>query len=540
MRSAKYIEALAGALGVGDVRRRLAFGTATVVVAAMVGSVTAAPSVPPVSPTVQLSADSTALLLAGTGASAWNPTHVQVIMDRYVNPTHPGSTIAPVAVTAPMETWPITGVFRILGYLLGDPSIGGPGGEFWPDEPLWKLSGLFDMTGDQSIAAGVVALEQATADNPSDHLVIYGYSLGAVVAVAEKRKLAEQYPDPATAPDIDFVLGGDVAVPNGGFGARFPGLYIPILDWSYVGAEPTNTPFDTTVITRQYDGFADFPLYPLNLVATLNAVLGLFYVHTWPFEVSLAPDATTTPYVVSSHGDSTYYLFETQDLPLFGPLRSLGVPEQLIDVVEPAFRVLVELGYDRSIPQWQPTPARLFPTTLDLGEVATDLVSAIGEGMENAGVLVGAPPSDARHGVPLSESHGEPSQFDASGLSEVEAKQTEQNQPSTDVAPVPSDPEATTEEGESVVEDDLVGDRSKSDPASSSENGTHTPRRPTPRPVVRPSLGAFEALRHFVKRRTHEPSPAAEGALADGPVPDQASLGETPTDPPADGDTDAE
>ena len=68
---------------------------------------------------------------------------------------------------------------------------------------------------------------------------------------------------------------------------------------------------------------------------------------------------------------------------MFGPLRTLGVPEPVIDVVEPFFRVIVELGYDRSIPPWEPTPARLIPT-LDPATVAADLVDAIGEGINNA------------------------------------------------------------------------------------------------------------------------------------------------------------
>jgi hypothetical protein len=51
----------------------------------------------------------------------------------------------------------------------------------------------------------------------------------------------------------------------------------------------------------------------------------------------------------------------------------------------------VELGYDRSIPPWEPTPARLIPT-LDPAKVTADLVSAIGEGFNNALTLVGAPP----------------------------------------------------------------------------------------------------------------------------------------------------
>jgi PE-PPE domain len=115
----------------------------------------------------------------------------------------------------------------------------------------------------------------------NDDLVIYGYSQGAMIAIREKRKLAEQYPAGTTAPDIDFVLSEDLNVPNGGLLARFPGFYIPILDISFNGAEPTDTPFDTVVITRQYDGLADFPLYPLNLVADLNALLGAIYVHLY-------------------------------------------------------------------------------------------------------------------------------------------------------------------------------------------------------------------------------------------------------------------
>ena len=68
---------------------------------------------------------------------------------------------------------------------------------------------------------------------------------------------------------------------------------------------------------------------------------------------------------------------------MFGPLRTLGVPESVIDVFEPFFRVIVELGYDRNIPLWEPTPARLIPR-LNLATVVANLVGAIGEGINNA------------------------------------------------------------------------------------------------------------------------------------------------------------
>ena len=228
-------------------------------------------------------------------------------------------------MTTPEELWPVTGLVRLVVLALGPPEHLRAWWRAWPDEPLWKLSGLFDLTFDQSVQAGVADLEAAMADHGNDHLVIYGYSQGAIIANVEKRKLAEQYPAGTEAPDIDFVLSGDPNLPNGGLPARFPGLYIPILDWSFNGPEPTDTQFDTVVITRQYDGFADFPLYPLNLIADLNAVLGIVYVHTYdvrrqpasPIRRSLPPTRapTATPATTSSR---------PQDLPLFGSAAHAG------------------------------------------------------------------------------------------------------------------------------------------------------------------------------------------------------------------------
>ena len=126
-------------------------------------------------------------------------------------------------------------------------------------------------------------------------------------------------------------------------------------------------------------------MYPLNVISLLNAVLGIAYVHTHLFDNSLAPDASTP--IKTEHGDTTYYFFPSEDLPLFAPLRALGVPERVIDVVEPFFREVVELGYDRSIEPWKPTPARLIPN-VDPAKVAGDLVDAIGEGIDNARALV--------------------------------------------------------------------------------------------------------------------------------------------------------
>jgi hypothetical protein len=382
---------LAVALGVRNVRHTATRMTVSVAVASLVVAAAVMPAPGSTgSPAVRLAASTPcvgtaqkpcALIMGGTSVPTPDNTYVEIVMNNYLIP-HAGQNVEPVKVTTPQEGWPLTGILRLSGLAVGSQSVWGPGGAGWPDEPWWKLSGLFDLTYEQSIQQGVADLESAMADSGNDHLVIYGYSQAAMIAIREKQRLAERYPTGTPAPDIDFVLSGDLNLPNGGILARFPSLYVPILAIWFNGPEPTDTQFDTVVITRQYDGLADFPLYPLNFIADLNAVLGVFYVHLNDLDVSLATDPSTSPPIVTQHGDTTYYFFETQDLPLFAPLRSLGVPEPLIDVVEPVFRWAVELGYDRSISPGQPTPARLIPRH-DPTAVVADLVDAIGEGIDN-------------------------------------------------------------------------------------------------------------------------------------------------------------
>ena len=126
--------------------------------------------------------------------------------------------------------------------------------------------------------AGAADLDDAIAEHPDEHLVIFGSSQGAGRCERGEAQARRAVPDRNRGPDIDFVLVSDPNLPNGGLASRFPGLYIPILDLSFNGPAPTDTQFDTVEIIRQYDGAADLPLYPLNLVADLNALLGFFYL----------------------------------------------------------------------------------------------------------------------------------------------------------------------------------------------------------------------------------------------------------------------
>ena len=106
---------------------------------------------------------------------------------------------------------------------------------------------------------------------------------------------------------LSFVLAGDPNNPDGGLLERFTGFYIPFLDVHFNGATPPNSPYPTAIYTAQYDGIADAPQYPLNVVSDLNAFLGYFFVHSnYPFltpnQVASAVPLPTSPgYTGNTH-----------------------------------------------------------------------------------------------------------------------------------------------------------------------------------------------------------------------------------------------
>ncbi len=170
--------------------------------------------------------------------------------------------------------------------------------------------------------------------------------------------------------------------PNGGILARFEGLYIPILGVSFDGATPDDE-YTTIDVARQYDLIADFPKYPLNLLADLNALMGYVYLHP-NYGSSVVDLNDPSTYDSYTSGNTTYYLVHTEHLPLLQPFRDIGIPAPVIDLVEPTLRVLIELAYDRTPANMGvPTRAGLIPH-INLDKLASDLRAAAEEGVRNA------------------------------------------------------------------------------------------------------------------------------------------------------------
>lgn len=241
---------------------------------------------------------------------------------------------------------------------------------------------------DTSIPVGETNLKAALAQLPigTQH-TIAGFSQGALVINAYKAWLMEQpvesRPDPST---VTFVTMGDPSNPKNGITVRMP-LIQDILGVHY-GA-PVETPYDTISIVKEYDGYADVPSNSWNILSVVNSFMGILYVHPY-YDDSASPDLPGTLVDKTTNslgGTTTQYLVPTAYLPLTKPLRDLGFPKELVDVLDGFLRPVVNLGYDRSgyvpvvhvapvVPQVE-VPEVTVPESqpTDLPEVHTTLVS---------------------------------------------------------------------------------------------------------------------------------------------------------------------
>ncbi|ORA36955.1 hypothetical protein BST13_09655 [Mycobacterium aquaticum] len=292
----------------------------------------------------------TALIMGGTGHPLSSPQDSPEFIETYTNDATNNyivltgfcgdETCTPTAVSTPEQFMPVSGT----------------------------------MPFDQSVAQGTTNLDHAINAQPAGTpIVVFGYSQSARIASIEKRDLAASG---STLP-VSFVLIGNPNRPNGGVLSRFQGQQIPILGVTFDGATPTNTSFKTVDVTRQYDGWSDFPLNPLNPLATANAVAGIYYVHGDYQSVGLG-----NAIYQGSYGDTQYYMIPSNRLPLLMPLAQAGVPDPVLAVVDAPTRVLVESGYDRTVSPGQPTGINVlyFPNPAQTG---VNFIVAIPTGLDD-------------------------------------------------------------------------------------------------------------------------------------------------------------
>lgn len=267
-------------------------------------------------------------------------------------------------------------------------------------EALYPFLGPFGQTFDTSTAQGGQILEDAIlqeiagghvdADNP---VVVFGWSQSAVVSSLLMQQLADQG---VPSDYVHFVLVGDESLPNGGMLARFDmpagtTPTIPSLGLTFSGPQPSDL-YPTDVYTHEYDGFADFPQYPINFLSVLNAVMGIAIEHVTylgltPEEIENAVQLPTS----SADLLTDYYMLPVSTLPLLAPLQLLPfIGNPLVDLLQPAMRVLVNLGYGNIEHGWSPgfadvpTGLGFLPDASVLEQVPQALADGVRKGLSDA------------------------------------------------------------------------------------------------------------------------------------------------------------
>jgi hypothetical protein len=257
---------------------------------------------------------------------------------------------------------------------------------FTPEGNYGLYTGVKSLTLDMSEAQGVQILDSAITQQiaAGNVVVVKGESQSSTISSMVMPLLAAQH---VPTSDVSFVLTGDPNAPNGGLFERLDGLSIPALGITFNGATPSNL-YPTTIYTQEYDGFADVPQYPINLLSDLNSLAGIYYVH--PTYENLTSTQIGSAIQLPTQGPTmtTYYMIPTQNLPLLDPLRSIPlVGNPLADLVQPDLKVLVNLGYGDPNYGWSQGPANvptefgLFPSLSDMEKVPGLLVSGTQQGI---------------------------------------------------------------------------------------------------------------------------------------------------------------
>ncbi len=296
-----------------------------------------------------------ALILSESGVPTPSSTYVNAIYTKYIQPNFPSAT-PPRGLSTP--------------------------------NGLYPFSGVKDLTLDASVARGVTVLnnailQQLTALPPGSSIAVSGFSQSAIEASLEMPKLLAQG---VTNSQVSFVLLGDPMNPNGGLLTRFPGLSMPTVGLTFYGATPANA-FPTVIYTLEYDGFADFPQYPIDFLADVNDLMGIIYVHT-SANYAAAPIATAIQLPTQGPTQTTYEMIPNQNLPLVAPLRYIPyIGNPLADLLQPDLRALVNWGYGDPAygyptgPADVTTPFGFLPPHSDTAALGPALVSGLHQGI---------------------------------------------------------------------------------------------------------------------------------------------------------------
>ena len=210
------------------------------------------------------------------------------------------------------------------------------------------LSGFFKPTADQSMVIGQEALNTGilNATSNGQTVVVAGESLGSMTIDREEAYLATQ-PNAPSPNQVTFV---EFSNPERGLADTYlaAGAHVPPL--GYTVENPPVTPYNTTIVYHQYEGFANPPDRPWNLLADANAVMGVNHYHLYTEFTSQNQVVEVSSVTNSAGGITTTYMVPATILPLLLPLQTFGVPAPIIDHLNTVLTPVVNGGYSQYDP----------------------------------------------------------------------------------------------------------------------------------------------------------------------------------------------
>lgn len=245
-------------------------------------------------------------------------------------------------------------------------------------EGLYPITGVKSLPLNTSVDQGIQILSDVLAPLPAGTPVtVFGYSQSAIIEsllqggyTVEVDGQDVKFGVPSGLADsINFVFVGNEMNPNGGFLSRFSGRNMPMLSLPSLGIPfygptpggplpPTGQEYATTNYQREYDGFSDFPRYPINFLSVLNAAIGIAYVHTqYTPTISQEQCAQKAFCLLKTQVEAAlplpstsplqqYFFIPTENLPLLQPLRAIPfIGNPLADLIQPSLKVIVDFGY---------------------------------------------------------------------------------------------------------------------------------------------------------------------------------------------------
>lgn len=198
----------------------------------------------------------------------------------------------------------------------------------------------------------------------TEHKIAIGVSASTMVMNEVMRRLAEDpNPDKPKPEDITFVIIGDGERGLMPAVAALTGPELPLVN--YTTKPVPVTPYDAIVVKGEYDGLADWPDRPWNLLASINAFVGspavegfgsIHWDSMWVDldDPSVIPPRNITVEVNAAGGTTTTYVVPTKELPILHPLREQGVPDSVLSALNTVLKPMVDAGYSRNDPK--PTP----------------------------------------------------------------------------------------------------------------------------------------------------------------------------------------